>query len=79
MSSLMHQVTANLDIPSLTSLPSVDETCRSFNLIVDAIFGFSFKPPAREPFLQCLELMQNAPVPIASIDIPSGNGLSLLF
>ncbi|SCU98325.1 LAMI_0F14114g1_1 [Lachancea mirantina] len=42
--------------------------------IVDAIFGFSFKPPMREPFgsiVSELVKVQNA-VPIVSVDIPTG-------
>ena len=42
--------------------------------IVDAIFGFSFKPPLREPFatiVSKLEELQNE-IPIVSVDIPTG-------
>lgn len=42
--------------------------------IVDAIFGFSFKPPMREPFkgiLTQLHELENQ-VPIVSVDVPSG-------
>lgn len=42
--------------------------------IVDAIFGFSFKPPLREPFKGILEQLHELEnkVPIVSVDIPSG-------
>lgn len=42
--------------------------------IVDAIFGFSFKPPMREPFgkiVSKLHELENA-IPIVSVDIPTG-------
>ncbi|SCV05293.1 LANO_0H04302g1_1 [Lachancea nothofagi CBS 11611] len=42
--------------------------------VVDAIFGFSFKPPVREPFgsiLQQLRQVQDQ-LPIVSVDIPTG-------
>uniref|UniRef100_A0A0N4ZNS4 NAD(P)H-hydrate epimerase n=1 Tax=Parastrongyloides trichosuri TaxID=131310 RepID=A0A0N4ZNS4_PARTI len=43
-----------------------------FSLIVDAIFGFSFKPPLRQPFEDILKALSLTETPIASIDIPSG-------
>lgn len=42
--------------------------------IVDAIFGFSFKPPMREPFKGIVEELckvQNI-IPIVSVDVPTG-------
>jgi len=54
----------------------------NFNLIVDAIFGFSFKPPIREPFTQIIkQLAEQKDLPIFSIDIPSGyfNFLNLIL
>lgn len=42
--------------------------------IVDAIFGFSFKPPIREPFNSILNKLANVDdkIVIVSVDIPSG-------
>ncbi|AQZ10151.1 YNL200C [Zygosaccharomyces parabailii] len=42
--------------------------------IVDAIFGFSFKPPIREPFATILDHLYGLKdkVPIVSVDVPSG-------
>ena len=51
------------------------ETVQNFEgygLIVDALFGFSFRPPIREPFVQLMKDLQSTTIPIASIDIPSG-------
>lgn len=45
---------------------------RKFNVIVDAFFGFSFKPPIREPFGQILSHVVESRIPVFSIDIPSG-------
>lgn len=48
------------------------------NLIVDSVFGFSFKPPNRNPdFAKLLNLMhqsskQQGSIPLVSVDIPSG-------
>lgn len=44
----------------------------AYNLVIDAIFGFSFKGAVREPFGSILDVMKKTTVPIASIDIPSG-------
>lgn len=62
-----------LDIPFLSFLPS-DPTLLndSYNLVVDALFGFSFKPPIREAFTGILENLKKTDIPIASIDVPSG-------
>ncbi|KAM5256625.1 NAD(P)H-hydrate epimerase isoform 4-T4 [Ctenodactylus gundi] len=43
-----------------------------YELVVDAIFGFSFKGEVREPFRSILSVLNELTVPIASIDIPSG-------
>lgn len=45
-----------------------------YDLVVDAIFGFSFKGEVREPFRSILSILDGLTVPIASIDIPSGAG-----
>jgi len=41
-------------------------------VILDAIFGFSFKPPVRAPFDEVLPLLTQSKLPIVSVDIPSG-------
>lgn len=48
------------------------EQLNSYSLIIDALFGFSFKPPIREPFIKIMEDLLHTKTPIASIDIPSG-------
>ena len=42
------------------------------DVILDAIFGFSFKPPVRAPFDAALPLISESKLPIVSVDIPSG-------
>ncbi len=58
-----------MGIPFLEKLPT---TLQTYDMIVDAIFGFSFAGEIREPFLSILQAMGKSGVPIASIDIPSG-------
>lgn len=42
------------------------------HVILDAIFGFSFRGPVRPPFDQVIQLIQGSHKPILSVDIPSG-------
>lgn len=49
-----------------------------YELVVDAIFGFSFKGDVREPFHSILGVLSGLTVPIASIDIPSGAGTQMV-
>lgn len=60
-----------MGIPFIDQLP---DRLEDYNLIVDAIFGFSFKPESgvRPPFDAVLKRLRETEVPIASIDIPSG-------
>ncbi|KER28421.1 hypothetical protein T265_13580, partial [Opisthorchis viverrini] len=44
----------------------------SYNLIVDALFGFGFKPPVSAEFRTLLDYMCQAKIPVVSIDVPSG-------
>lgn len=69
-----------LEIPFSFDLPPLD----NFDLIVDAIFGYSFSGEIRAPFGTILQVwnignlanlfqtLSTTTVPIASIDIPSG-------
>lgn len=61
----------SLDIPFVDSV-SKDYLDNSFDLVVDAVFGFSFKPPVREAFLPVISALKDTNVPVCSIDIPSG-------
>lgn len=67
-----------MDIPTLpTDDPSVatntlKDALSSHDVILDAIFGFSFKPPVRAPFDEALPLLSESKLPIVSVDIPSG-------
>lgn len=40
--------------------------------MVDALFGFSFKPPVRPLFKPILESLTRVTIPLISVDIPSG-------
>ncbi|ESO94972.1 hypothetical protein LOTGIDRAFT_117600, partial [Lottia gigantea] len=64
-----------MDMPFLSFFPSHPELITdSYNLVIDALFGFSYKGPTRPEsavILDKLKAIQNI-VPICSIDVPSG-------
>ena len=49
-----------------------DEVSGNHDLILDAIFGFSFKGDIREPFLTIIQKLKESKLPVVSVDIPSG-------
>ncbi|XP_017030289.1 NAD(P)H-hydrate epimerase [Drosophila kikkawai] len=69
--ALSHQCQM-MEICAVSECPSVEVAASQYDLIVDALFGFSFKPPVRADFVSVVELMQQTKLPIASVDIPSG-------
>ncbi|KAJ7143552.1 YjeF N-terminal domain-like protein [Mycena crocata] len=69
----LHTQCKNMKIPTLNSDDeSLRTALRSSDVILDAIFGFSFKPPIRAPFDSALPLLSASGLPIVSVDIPSG-------
>lgn len=78
----------NLDLPliappphSASSFPMAPDAQQSAfkrafgnaDIVLDCIFGFSFKGPARDPFKTVLDRFKsNTTIPIVSVDIPSG-------
>jgi NAD(P)H-hydrate epimerase len=51
---------------------SFDCSASSCDVIIDAIFGFSFSGDVREPFVETLRCVHSASVPVISVDVPSG-------
>lgn len=65
----------NMKIPTLpptNDLEPLRSALRSSDLILDAIFGFSFQGPIRAPFDVALSLIAQSGLPVVSVDIPSG-------
>lgn len=64
----------NNNIRVLSSIDQLKESLEpgESHCILDAIFGFSFKPPVRAPFDEVLSLLNASDLPIVSVDIPSG-------
>ena len=63
-----------LRLPFLSSLPPAPEIDDHYQVVVDAIFGFGFKgTTVKDPFNSILTTLKEVKVPIASVDVPSGN------
>ena len=70
--NLARQIT-DLEIPVLANPLDLDaSTYNSFDVVVDALFGFSFEGPSREPFTSIIKQFASSSVPVLSVDIPSG-------
>ena len=71
----------NMSIPLLPTMKdntggdpvsALSSKLKETDVILDAIFGFSFSPPVRAPFDAVLPLLARSGKPIVSVDIPSG-------
>lgn len=81
LQNLLHQLDT-IDVPVVRdAAPYTADVIRSSaDVVVDALFGFSFRPPAREPFASLLAALAEAASPdddgnavrLASVDVPSG-------
>lgn len=60
-----------MQIPLLDALPAGD-LAASHDVLLDAIFGFSFAGAVRAPFDAILPALRDAALPLVSVDIPSG-------
>lgn len=59
-------------IPPSNDVEPLKKALNASDVVLDAIFGFSFQPPIRAPFDVVLPLISNSRLPIVSVDIPSG-------
>ncbi|KAI1921298.1 hypothetical protein LOZ12_001227 [Ophidiomyces ophidiicola] len=58
----------NLCVPFASDFPTSLSTT---SLVIDAIFGFSFGGPLREPYPAIVSALENTRVPVVSVDAPS--------
>lgn len=61
----------SMEISFIDELPESLNT-ETYDYILDAIFGFSFKGDIRSPFDTIIESIGKSGIPICSIDVPSG-------
>lgn len=50
---------------------SFRELADECDMIVDALFGFSFKPPVRQPFDEAISVLETTKKPVLAVDTPS--------
>ncbi|KAL2839906.1 YjeF N-terminal domain-like protein [Aspergillus pseudoustus] len=60
-----------LSVPILTSETEFASALKDTSLIIDAIFGFSFGGPLRDPFPDIISQMEESKVPVLAVDAPS--------
>ncbi|XP_063972613.1 NAD(P)H-hydrate epimerase [Diachasmimorpha longicaudata] len=68
--SLLHQCSQN-DVKIHDNMGDI-KTSENYTVLVDALFGFSFKSPVRKEFVPIIEYLRTTKRPICSVDIPSG-------
>ncbi|CAG9785267.1 unnamed protein product [Diatraea saccharalis] len=56
----------------IDTLPQPSDLKTEYKVLVDALFGFSFKPPVRDELKPALDALINSGLPVCSVDIPSG-------
>jgi len=59
-------------IPLLIELPQQPNLDTDYDLLVDAVFGFTFAGAVRAPFDVLLQQLKESSLPLLSVDIPSG-------
>jgi len=72
---LYHALTTQcvkMGLSFVDSLPSSDKISQNYDVIVDALFGFSFQGPPRGEFATLISNIVESRVPVLSVDVPSG-------
>ena len=59
----------DLGIPIVDTIPPEE----AHDLVIDAMFGFSFSGVPREPFRSLITAIARGSAPVVSVDIPSGD------
>jgi len=63
----------HVDVPFVNDLPAASVLDESFDVVVDAIFGYSFSGTSlRAPWDSVIQALKQCKVPIAAVDVPSG-------
>ena len=75
----LHKQCQNMEIPTINSENDLKSSLQNSDVILDAIFGFSFLPPVRSPFDTALKLISDSKLPIVSVDVPSGMFVASFF
>lgn len=65
-----------LRVPFATALPETGLTAADYDLVVDAVFGFSFSGDVREPFPAVIKALRDTALPTLAVDAPSSWDIS---
>jgi NAD(P)H-hydrate epimerase len=68
---LYQRLTAQLEDLGVKFVTDFPKALGNADHVVDAIFGFSFNPPIRDPFPSVIAALVAAKVPVTSVDAPS--------
>ncbi|KAL1991728.1 hypothetical protein VTN49DRAFT_5036 [Thermomyces lanuginosus] len=68
---LYQRLRTQLENLSVPFVPDFTSALQSADLVIDAIFGFSFGGPLREPFPSIISQLEETKVPVLSVDAPS--------
>lgn len=62
--NLTHQCIA-MNIDLLNECPDLETVNNEYGIVVDALFGFSFKPPVRNEFINIMNVLKSTSTPMA--------------
>ncbi|KAL4753049.1 hypothetical protein BDW72DRAFT_169754 [Aspergillus terricola var. indicus] len=60
-----------LSVPFISTPSDFQSAISNTSLVIDAIFGFSFGGPLRDPFPEIISAMENSSTPVLAVDAPS--------
>lgn len=63
--NLTHQCEA-MGLNFIDQVPDLYDSKETYSVIIDALFGFSFKPPVRSEFIEIMKYLTQTLIPIAS-------------
>ena len=58
-----------MGIGFVDATPSLESLDRDYGVVVDALFGFSFKPPVRSAFADLMTALSGTKTPVARAPI----------
>ncbi len=67
-----HAIEASVPWRHMTSIPELTRELADAALVIDAVFGFGFRGPARDPFASVLAVLDETNAPVLAADVPSG-------
>lgn len=68
---LLQRLCTQLEALSVPFTESFPNAASNTSLIIDAIFGFSFSGPVRDPFSSVISELETTSLPVLSVDAPS--------